>query len=445
MKYLGFSLLLQSFGSSSTRNHHSQTLLIAQSSSSDFYIEEVSTRCREKLSIDSIGRLNITRKWVDDSQFIPTNPLKILTSVLKNSFLPTGFPQSVPEEYPTFQFYNICQDACSLLRGIMSTTAILEGMGVGRSDVTALQATVQWIMRDGAGMLGSLLFTTFSSANFGTNVKFWRFFADMINNVGITLELVAPIFRPLFLPLVCTASICKALCGVAAGASGAAISEHWGFKNGNIADVLAKNGAQHTLLSLAGLVSSVSFARFANKSPQRVWTVYGLLTLLHMYCNYMALKLLALRSINESRLKLLLRNFLDIDITKILLAKAHREFRMNEAGWRLKSQKGSLREESFVQSVIREQSLGICLSLSPKCIAKDEPILYPLIEFRRQLASSFLRKLTQFGKPLGKITFHIYFLCPQFSCRHMKIFLCPQFSFYIFSLFFVFLSADTNF
>lgn len=139
---------------------------------------------------------------------------------LRSTFLPEGYPHTTPKEYTTYQSWNLVQDLCSYLRGVLSTRAILEGFGVGRNDVTAVQASVQWILRDGASMLGGLLFTSFSSANFGQNIKSWRLFADLINNVGITLDMLAPIFRNHFLTLVCIASICKALCGIAAGATG---------------------------------------------------------------------------------------------------------------------------------------------------------------------------------------------------------------------------------
>ena len=93
-------------------------------------------------------------------------------------------------------------------------------------------ATLLWIIRDGASMLGGLLFTAFSSANFGQNVKSWRLFADYINNIGITLDLLAPLSSQFFLPLICLSSVFKSLCGIAAGASGSVISEHWGSLHG---------------------------------------------------------------------------------------------------------------------------------------------------------------------------------------------------------------------
>ena len=128
-------------------------------------------------------------------------------------------------------------------------------------------------------MISGLVFTSMVSTDLGTNVKGWRLFADGIVDVGITLEMVAPLFPPHFLLLICLASVCKSMCGIAAGAANGAIVEHWARAN-NIPDVLAKvrrslegrcsctvvhpadwcllslprqGGAQHTAVSLFGL------------------------------------------------------------------------------------------------------------------------------------------------------------------------------------------------
>ncbi|CAN0593667.1 unnamed protein product, partial [Ectocarpus sp. 12 AP-2014] len=71
----------------------------------------------------------------------------------------------------------------------------------------------------------------------------WRLFADTSNDIGLALEMLAPLpaFREggRFLRLICIASVFKAACGVAGGATGAAITEHWAIDN-NIADIGAK-------------------------------------------------------------------------------------------------------------------------------------------------------------------------------------------------------------
>ncbi|CAM9973532.1 unnamed protein product, partial [Ectocarpus fasciculatus] len=236
---------------------------------------------------------------------------------LMNTFLPAGYPGSVRPEYVRYRCWDILQDLSSHLRGVLATQAVLEGMGVGRAGSTPLAATLQWMARDGASMVGGLLFTSVASANFGVNIKTWRLFADTSNDVGLALEMLAPLpaFREggRFLRLICIASVFKAACGVAGGATGAAITEHWAIDN-NIADIGAKNGAQHTVASLLGLGLSVWFARAVSvggsASGSRVWGWYAVLTLVHLLANYAAMRTLALRSLNPTRASLLVTEYL---------------------------------------------------------------------------------------------------------------------------------------
>ena len=233
---------------------------------------------------------------------------------LRSALLPAGYPDTVPAEYATFQSLNLIQDACSYLRSVISTSAVLKGLGVGSNEASATAATLLWFLRDGAGMIGGLLFASLSARRFGQNAKQWRLFADGINNVGITLEVLAPQYsssKPLFLFLLSAASICRALCGVAAGACNAAISEHMGSKHGNHAEIASKNGAQHTLVSLVCLAVSIPFISFTGRIPGRMlWLIYALLTTTHMVCNYRAMKILALRTLNPNRLSILISRFL---------------------------------------------------------------------------------------------------------------------------------------
>ena len=68
---------------------------------------------------------------------------------MKTALLPVGYPNSVPPEYFNYQQWNLVQAMCSYFRTIMSTASVLEGFGVGNPDMTAVGATVQWIIRDG--------------------------------------------------------------------------------------------------------------------------------------------------------------------------------------------------------------------------------------------------------------------------------------------------------
>lgn len=189
-----------------------------------------------------------------------SGPVRWAKRVLRSVFLPVGWPGSVAPEYLRFQTFNIVQDLSTYLRGILATKAILEGMGVGRDDTTPIAATIMWIMRDGASMMSGLFFTTLMSSDFSRNAKSWRLFGDFIVDVGITLDMLAPLFPKHFLLLICLASVAKSLCGISAGAANGAIVEHFS-RNNNIAEVLAKVGKARQRDTVA------SIPRLMNRSP----------------------------------------------------------------------------------------------------------------------------------------------------------------------------------
>ena len=82
------------------------------------------------------------------------------------TFLPAGFPASLPPEYLRYQCWNVVQDLSSSLRGVLCTQKILEGMGVGNAAMTSLAATLLWMAKDGCSMLGGLAFTAAFSNRF---------------------------------------------------------------------------------------------------------------------------------------------------------------------------------------------------------------------------------------------------------------------------------------
>jgi hypothetical protein len=59
-----------------------------------------------------------------------------------------------------------------------------------------MAAAITWVLRDGVGMFGSLVFSYAVGAQFDVSVKEWRLFADLINDVGLTLDMFAPFGGP---------------------------------------------------------------------------------------------------------------------------------------------------------------------------------------------------------------------------------------------------------
>jgi hypothetical protein len=149
--------------------------------------------------------------------------------------------------------------------------AVLEGVGVGDEDATPLAATITWLLRHGAGMTGSIVFTWLQGSDFDHNCKKWRLFADIANDAAMCLELTGPLWPSYCIQFVlCAAGVARALVGVAGGATRTAITQHQARAD-NISDVAAKDGSQETLVNLGALILNLSILPLVASDPILTW------------------------------------------------------------------------------------------------------------------------------------------------------------------------------
>lgn len=157
-------------------------------------------------------------------------------------------------------------------------------------------------------MLGGMLFSLLQGSQFDADAKQWRFFADISNNVGLGLELAAPLFPGYFLVFVCAGSVCRALTGAAAGATRASMTSHFA-RAGNAADIAAKEASQETCVTLLGMCVGLALGRLVQVAPYSVWPVFLALTALHVVANAKAVRSLRMTSLNRERTRLLLQHY----------------------------------------------------------------------------------------------------------------------------------------
>ncbi|XP_047635930.1 RUS family member 1 isoform X3 [Phacochoerus africanus] len=203
-------------------------------------------------------------------------PLSRLLAV----FLPQGFPDSVSPDYLPYQLWDsvqiqlACWAASSLPGGWVANQPVLP-----------------------------------NRSKMDCNAKQWRLFADILNDVAMFLEIVAPIFPLCFTVTVCISNLAKCIVGVAGGATRAALTMHQARRN-NMADVSAKDGSQETLVGLAGLLVSLLMLPLVSDRPSLSLCCFFFLTALHIYANYRAVRALVIETLNEGRLWLVLKHFL---------------------------------------------------------------------------------------------------------------------------------------
>ena len=136
----------------------------------------------------------------------------------------------------------------------------------------------------------------------------WRFYADILNDLAISIDLIAPFFRSFLLPITCLSNLCRSIVGVAGGSTRAALTQHQAVAQ-NMGDVSAKDGSQETLVNLLALLVNLYLLHAIKGDRKLVWTLYFLLTSLHLYANYRAIRSLQLRTWNWNRFVLLCEDY----------------------------------------------------------------------------------------------------------------------------------------
>ena len=147
-----------------------------------------------------------------------------------------------------------------------------------------------WAVRDGLGMIGGLLFSYVASPHFDAHVKEFRLLADVLNDIGLTLDMALPLvltwvaslssssqsfFGPWFsilssnlpstyLVLISTSMLSKVACDKAAGATKGNITDHFAI-SGNRADCQAEESTQEILVSLVGMCCEVWLAKVLHR------------------------------------------------------------------------------------------------------------------------------------------------------------------------------------
>jgi Vitamin B6 photo-protection and homoeostasis len=259
--------------------------------------------------------------------------LRAPLSVAKDLFLPVGYPASVRDGYIQYQLYDSIQGLCSYLRAVLCSAQVLHASGVGNAQATALGAALAWAQKDGAAMLGGLIFSYLASPQFDGHVKEFRLFADVINDVAMILDMWTPYYCRIveytggdgsstvafstrrLLYISSLSSLCKTMCGMSAGATKSSITQYFAI-HGNLADLNATEATQETLMSLVGMLLGATLAScfmsssvHINSMPMQ-WTIFTVLTLVHVWANYQGVALLRLLTLNRERTEVILTSII---------------------------------------------------------------------------------------------------------------------------------------
>ncbi|KAF9950915.1 hypothetical protein BGZ70_001187 [Mortierella alpina] len=225
-------------------------------------------------------------------------------------FLPKGYPESVtPNYWPFAKWQFVHNVAGSVTAGmeIISTQSLLFAMGLGAGSIP-MAAALNWIIKDGLGQLGGVVYASFVSDKFDSEPKRFRFQATVAMQGANVLELLTPLWPGSFLVIASISNIGKNMAWLASSATRAQMNKTFALRD-NLGDITGKSGSQTTAAGLVGTGLGVVIAAlmsYVSEDPTVLPLVPMCLTFLpfsvfNIYSNYRSSHYVTTPSLNVPR------------------------------------------------------------------------------------------------------------------------------------------------
>ncbi|RMZ94594.1 hypothetical protein BpHYR1_036278 [Brachionus plicatilis] len=248
-----------------------------------------------------------------DNKIIQTNAKSSsfisLKDLFRTIFLPEGYPNSVSEDYVSYQIWDTIQAFCSSISGALAAKAIFESIGVGDQTATAYGATITWLIKDGTGMAGRIIFAWYQGSSLDSNSKMWRLYADILNDFSFFVDLVTPYFAKSYsIYFISFSGLLRSIVGIAGGATRSALTQHQARQN-NLADVSAKDNSQETLVNLVALILNMIILSYVQNSMSLIWILFCVFVMGHLFSNYKAVKAVVMKTFNRNRFRIVCHEY----------------------------------------------------------------------------------------------------------------------------------------
>ncbi|EGX88536.1 DUF647 domain-containing protein [Cordyceps militaris CM01] len=286
------------------------TIATLISSGSEIEVSELdkSGHVQQKWLYEPSGRIvHIRPKGHTNDLF--SRSLREWKKILSDSFLPVGFPHSVSSDYLAYQTFDSLQAFFSTITSLLANRALLQGLGVGDANSSATFALLLTILRDATSRVATIAFAHRFGLRIEPDAKRYRFLADLFNDSAFFLELYSPYLSPWGkVAALSIGEALRALCGVSAGASKAALSVHFA-KHDNLAELNAKEASQETAVGLIGLLVGTVVVKVVEDHRSVVFLMI-LLVFGHLWMNYLGVCSVEMTTLNRQRATILFQEYL---------------------------------------------------------------------------------------------------------------------------------------
>lgn len=228
---------------------------------------------------------------------------------LKRWAFPDGFPHSVGPGFVEYTRWRLSAFFFGGAVGVFSTQGLLIAVGVGRQSAAPLAAALQWVIRDGMGRAGRMLFSQVGNG-FDAETKQYRLMAALVLNLSCALESVTPAVPHLFLPLACIANMAKGASTVAAASTRSAIYRSF-MRRENLGDITAKQETVGVSGDLMGTAMGILLSRLTANNRRWATTAFVSVSFAHLFSVYREIKGIQLGTLNRQRAHMLIKYYLE--------------------------------------------------------------------------------------------------------------------------------------
>ncbi|CBI29631.3 hypothetical protein AAG906_014822 [Vitis piasezkii] len=234
----------------------------------------------------------------------PQAPVDELMSFIRSYVVPEGFPDSVTPSYVPYMSWRALKHFFGGAMGVFTTQTLLNSVGVSRNRSAPGAVAINWILKDGAGRVGKMLFAR-QGKKFDYDLKQLRLAGDLLMELGAGVELATAAVPHLFLPLACAANVAKNVAAVTSTSTRTPIYKAFA-KGENIGDVTAKGECVGNIADLLGTGLSIMISK---RNPSLV-TTFALLSCGYVLSSYQEVKSVVLHTLNRARFSVAIDSFL---------------------------------------------------------------------------------------------------------------------------------------
>ncbi|XP_076927512.1 protein root UVB sensitive 6-like [Bidens hawaiensis] len=231
-------------------------------------------------------------------------PADELMDFIRSYVVPEGFPDSVSPSYVPYMTWRALKHFFGGAMGVFTTQALLHSVGVAKSQAMPGAVAINWIIKDGSGRIGKMLFSR-QGKKFDYDLKQLRLSGDLLMELGAGVELATAAAPHLFLPLACAANVAKNVAAVTSTSTRTPIYKAFAMGE-NIGDVTAKGECVGNVADLLGTGLSIIIAK---RNPS-LFPTFALLSCGYLFSSYREVKSVVLRTLNRARFTVAVESFL---------------------------------------------------------------------------------------------------------------------------------------